>query len=66
MSVPCVGCGHCCSRAQCGLSLSIFQHQKVCPALHFSTQENMWRCRLVTCNAPIAEKARVYLTIGEG
>lgn len=62
----CVGCGHCCRTAQCSLSVSIFDKQKLCPALQYREKEGMWRCGLVTCKAPIAEKARVFLTIGEG
>jgi len=62
----CIGCGFCCRTAQCSLSVSIFAKQKICPALQYDENEDLWRCGLVTCKAPIAEKARVFLTIGEG
>lgn len=31
---PCVGCGYCCKKVQCGLSIVSYGRKSVCPALY--------------------------------
>jgi hypothetical protein len=41
LGLPCVGCGYCCMKAQCGLSFVKYGYQKVCPALQWDGRRHV-------------------------
>ncbi len=61
----CLGCGYCCKKVQCVVSLSKFGEKKKCPAIRFH-DERYW-CGIIE-DAPEAAKIQYTqaLNIGEG
>jgi hypothetical protein len=53
----CRGCGYCCSKAPCALSMELYKGKEPCPALYWNG--TMYRCGL----APLFEEE---LAIGVG
>lgn len=49
---PCVGCGYCCRKAQCGWS--VFQHGFVDPCPELYPVGSQWRCKAAN-NPELAE-----------
>jgi len=62
----CVGCGFCCRKAQCGLSVNIYGKVDVCPALIWDEEKRRYWCKACQMAGEIGVKYRVQLDIGEG
>jgi hypothetical protein len=60
--IPCVGCGYCCCKVQCGVSLRLhgFVDNNICPSLHWNGVRHV--CKAVLENPAYKED----LSIGAG
>lgn len=62
----CVGCGWCCIKTQCGVSLRLHGKQNRCPELIWSIDENRYFCRLMTFETSLSDAYKKELYAGEG
>lgn len=53
---PCVGCGYCCTKAQCALSSNLFGIRPICPALNWNGKRHL--CLLMTTDTMRGVPAR--------
>jgi hypothetical protein len=65
-NAKCVGCGYCCRKAPCGVSLRVFGPVTECPALAYNREEKRYYCALCLKPDPIGARYREELYIGEG
>jgi hypothetical protein len=63
---PCVGCGFCCKKAQCLLSVKIYGKADVCPALVWDEGKNRYWCKVCQIAGELGAKYKADLYIGEG
>ena len=66
MWIPkCVGCGYCCLKAPCSISVGLFGKDK-CPALNWSEKKGRYICLLVIDPSYKGDAYKKDLAIGEG
>ena len=63
---PCVGCGFCCKKSPCILSLKIYGKVDVCPALIWDETNHRYWCKACQIAGKLGAKYRAELYIGEG
>jgi len=62
----CVGCGFCCKKASCVLSVKIYGNVDVCPALVWDEGNRRYWCKACQVAGELGVKYRADLSIGEG
>jgi len=62
----CVGCGYCCRKAPCALSVSIYGKVDVCPALIWDETNRRYWCKACKVAGELGARYRAELYIGEG
>ena len=61
----CIGCGYCCRAAQCGLSVRVYGHVEICPALVYH-DERYWCSLVERARGPLKDDLVSELAIGAG
>jgi len=62
----CKGCGFCCRKAQCAVSVNIYGKVDVCPALIWDEGKRRYWCKACQVAGELGAKYKAELYIGEG
>jgi hypothetical protein len=63
---PCIGCGFCCKKAPCALSVKIYGKVDICPALVWDEGKHRYWCKACQIAGELGSKYKADLYIGEG